>query len=246
MIPIRDNVPRVSTPYGVGLLIVINAVIFFYTLTLNPGDLALLYHVAGVVPARFFAPDWAAWAGYPESFGWPFIAYMFLHGGWLHVIMNMWMLWLFGDNIEDVTGHGRFVVFYLLCGLAAVVLHMMFESESVIPIVGASGAVAGVMGAYVALYPHGRVTVLVPIIIIPLFFQVPSFVFLGIWFLSQLASGLSSSVQQGAHGVAWWAHVGGFIAGALLIRWFKRPGSCTYCYNRNTRNYDPERPDTFI
>lgn len=243
MIPIRDNVPRLTTPYGVGLIIVINVVVFLYTLTVGPRELAYLYHLFGVVPARFFSPDWAAWAGYPDSLGWPLFSYMFLHGGWLHIIMNMWMLWLFGDNIEDVTGHGRFVLFYLLCGLAAVSLHMVFESDSTIPIVGASGAVAGVMGAYVFLYPHGRVTVLVPIIIIPLFFQVPSFLFLGIWFLSQVASGITSAAQQAAHGVAWWAHVGGFIAGAILIRWFKRPGSCKYCYNPDTKDYDPESLD---
>lgn len=239
MIPLRDNVPRVTRPYAVVAVIVVNAIVFFYSLGLDARNLAHLYHVFGVVPARFFQPDWAMWAGYPETVGWPLVSYMFLHGGWLHVILNMWMLWIFGDNIEDVTGHGWFILFYLLCGMAAVGMHMAFEQASTSPVIGASGAVAGVMGAYIVLYPHGRVLTLVPIIIIPLMFRIPAAIFLGLWFLSQLVSGIFSQAQS-AHGVAWWAHVGGFVAGIILIRWFRRPGACRYCYNPDTRDYDPE------
>ena len=242
MIPLRDNVPRVAKPYAVSAIIAINAIAFLYTVGLDPRGQAYLYHLLGVVPARFFQPDWAAWAGYPETMGWPFLTYMFLHGGWLHVIMNMWMLWIFGDNIEDVTGHARFVLFYVLCGLFAVTLHMAFEQNSPIPIVGASGAIAGVMGAYLVLYPHGQVLVLIPIIIYPLTVRVPSVLFLGVWFAIQLVSGLSAQVQQANH-VAWWAHVGGFIAGIVLINYFRRPGTCAYCYNPDTREYDPDVPD---
>jgi membrane associated rhomboid family serine protease len=242
MIPIRDNVPRVTPPVAVSVIIALNALVFLYSAGLDGRSLAELFHLYGVVPARFFEPVWATRAGYPESFGWPMVSYMFLHGGWLHVILNMWMLWIFGDNIEDVTGHGGFVVFYLLCGLAAVGLHMVFEQSSPVPVVGASGAVAGVMGAYIMLYPHGRVLTLVPIIFIPLFLRIPSVLFLGVWFLSQLTAGLVSSAQS-AQGVAWWAHVGGFVAGCGLIHWFRRPGHCRYCYNPATRDYDPELPD---
>jgi Uncharacterized membrane protein (homolog of Drosophila rhomboid) len=239
MIPIRDNVPRVTTPVAVSAIILLNALAFFYTQELGGRAMAQFFHLYGVVPVRFFEPEWALRAGYPDSSGWPLVSYMFLHGGWFHVIMNMWMLWIFGDNIEDVTGHGGFVVFYLLCGLAAVGLHMLFEQTSPMPVIGASGAIAGVMGAYIVLYPHGRVLTLIPIIIFPLFLRIPSYLFLSIWFVSQVVSGLIAS-GRGAQGVAWWAHVGGFVAGIVLIHLFRRPGHCRYCYNPDTRDYDPE------
>nr|WP_279593420.1 rhomboid family intramembrane serine protease [Pseudodesulfovibrio sp. S3-i] len=238
----RDNVPRVTTPYAVVALIAVNALVFLYTGSLGPSGAAQVYHLFGVVPARFFQPSWAIWAGYPDTMGWPLVTYMFLHGGWLHLILNMWMLWIFGDNIEDVTGHGWFVLFYVLCGLAAVALHMFFEQASPMPVVGASGAVAGVMGAYIVLYPHGRVLTLIPIIFIPLMIQVPASLFLGLWFVFQVASGVFAKVQASS-GVAWWAHVGGFMAGIVLIKWFRRPGSCRYCYNPDTRDYDPEESE---
>ena len=239
MIPIRDNVPRVTPPIGVVVIIVLNVVAFLYSLSMGPRAMVEFYHLFGVVPARFFEPAWAAWQGYPSTFGFPFVVYMFLHGGWLHLILNMWMLWIFGDNIEDVTGHGGFLVFYLLCGLAAVGMHMVFEQSSRIPVVGASGAIAGVMGAYVMLYPHGRVLTLVPIVFIPLFFRLPSIVFLGIWFGTQVLYGVVAH-SRGTQDIAWWAHVGGFVAGMLLIRFFRRPGQCKYCYNPDTKDYDPE------
>ncbi|MGL1861784.1 MAG: rhomboid family intramembrane serine protease [Pseudodesulfovibrio sp.] len=239
MIPLRGNVPRVTKPVAVVVIICLNALVFIYSKGLTPRDLTFLFHLSGVVPARFFEPEWAIWAGYPQTFGWPLFSYMFLHGGWLHIILNMWMLWIFGQNIEDVTGHFGFVVFYLLCGVAAVGLHMLFEQTSPIPVIGASGAVAGVMGAFIVLYPHGKVLTLVPIIIIPLFLRVPSYLFLSIWFLSQVVSGLMAKAQA-AHEVAWWAHVGGFVAGIILIRWFRRRGHCRYCYNPETKDYDPE------
>lgn len=238
MIPIRDNVPRVTLPIAVAGIILLNILAFFYTKSLDLRDLTQLFHLFGVVPARFFEPQWAAMAGYPQSFGWPLVSYMFLHEGWLHIIFNMWMLWIFGDNIEDVTGHFGFAVFYLLCGLAAIGTHMLFEQASPMPVIGASGAVAGVMGAYIVLYPHGRVLTLIPIIIIPLFFRVPSYLFLGFWFLSQVVSGIMSSTVQAASEVAWWAHVGGFVAGIILISWFRKRGRCRYCYNPATKDYD--------
>lgn len=239
MIPLRDNVPRVTKPVAVMAIIAVNVIVFLYGESLSVRDQGFLFHLFGVVPARFFEPDWAAWAGYPQTIGWPFFTYMFLHGGWLHLILNMWMLWIFGDNIEDVTGHGWFVVFYMMCGIMAVTLHMALEQTSPLPVVGASGAVAGIMGAYVMLYPHGRVLTLVPIIVIPLILKVPSYLFLGIWFLSQFVSGLISEVREVSE-VAWWAHVGGFVAGVVLIRFFRRPGACRYCYNPTTKDYDPE------
>ncbi|WP_272700518.1 rhomboid family intramembrane serine protease [Desulfovibrio sp. Fe33] len=239
MIPIRDNVPRVTRPYAVAAIIAVNALVFLFVANLPPQSLARVYHLFGVVPARFFEPGWAAWAGYPDTMGWPFLTYMFLHGGWLHVILNMWMLWIFGDNIEDVTGHGWFVLFYVLCGLAAVAMHMAFERTSPMPVVGASGAVAGIMGAYIVLYPHGRVLTLVPVFFFPFIFRIPASLFLGFWFVTQLLSGVYATAA-GTEEVAWWAHVGGFVTGIILIRWFRRPGHCRYCYNRDTKDYDPE------
>ena len=239
MIPIRDNVPRVTPPVAVIAIIALNAAVFLYSRSLDPRSMVEFFHVFGVVPARFFEPQWAAWAGYPETMGWPMLSYMFLHSGWLHIIFNMWMLWIFGDNIEDVTGHTGFVIFYLACGLAAVGLHMAFEQTSQLPVIGASGAVAGVMGAYIVLYPHGRVLTLVPLFFVPLFFRLPSWIFLGIWFVTQVFSGLASR-STGAQEVAWWAHVGGFLAGVLLISLFWRRTRCKYCYNPATKDYDPE------
>ena len=189
MIPIRDNVPRVTMPVAVIAIIALNVAAFLYSRALDPRTMVEFFHIFGVVPARFFEPHWAAWAGYPQTMGWPLLSYMFLHGGWLHIILNMWMLWIFGDNIEDVTGHAGFVIFYLTCGLAAVGLHMAFEQTSQMPVVGASGAIAGVMGAYIVLYPHGRVLTLVPLFFVPLFFRLPSYFFLGFWFLTQVFSG---------------------------------------------------------
>ncbi|AMK12333.1 rhomboid family intramembrane serine protease [Pseudodesulfovibrio indicus] len=239
MIPLRSNVPRVTIPYAVSAIIAVNVLAFLYVRTLDPHAVARLYHLFGVVPARFMEPDWAVWAGYPKTLGWPLVTYMFLHGGWLHLILNMWMLWLFGDNIEDVTGHGWFVLFYLLCGLAAVGTHMVFEGSSPMPVVGASGAVAGVLGAYIVLYPHGRVLTLIPVFFFPFIFRIPASLFLGFWFLLQVFSGIYSKVQ-GAQDVAWWAHVGGFVAGIVLIRWFRLPGVCRYCYNPDSKDYDRE------
>lgn len=239
MIPLRDNVPRVTLPIAVSVIIVINVLAFLYSHTLDGRELLQFFHINGVVPLRFFEPEWASWAGYPETWGYPFVSYMFLHGGWLHILLNMWMLWIFGDNIEDVTGHLWFVVFYVLCGVSAVMLHMVFEQTSGSPVVGASGAVAGVMGAYIVLYPHGKVVTFVPIFFVPFIFKVPSSLFLGVWFLSQIVSGLVLT-GEGAGEVAWWAHVGGFLAGIFLIFVFKRRGHCRYCYNPDTKDYDPE------
>lgn len=241
MIPIRDNVPRVHMPIMVIGIIALNVLGFLYEQSLGPRAMVQLFHLFGVVPARFFEPEWAAWAGYPHTLGWPLFTYMFLHSGWLHLLLNMWMLWIFGDNIEDVTGHGGFVVFYLLCGLAAVALHMLSDTGSAIPIVGASGAVAGVMGAYVVLYPHGNVLTLVPLFFLPLLLRIPALVFLGVWFLTQIVSGLLPD-GDGAASVAWWAHIGGFVAGILLIQIFRRRGHCYFCYNPDSRDYDQDSP----
>lgn len=153
----------------------------------------------------------------------PFFSSMFLHGGWLHVIGNMWYLWIFGDNVEDRMGHVRYLVFYLLCGIGAGLTHIFFNPTSGVPTVGASGAIAGVMGAYLMLYPLAKVVTLVPVFFFITFIEIPALFFLGFWVLLQFIQGtVTSTVAQDTGGVAWWAHFGGFVLGAALIFLFKK------------------------
>lgn len=229
MIPLKDDIPRVHTPVAVILVILVNVGLQYVLSGQSPYVREAVMRLLGVVPARYAFPDWAAFAGFPAMGALPFFTYMFLHAGWWHVIVNMWMLWIFADNIEDVMGPGRFLVFYMLCGLAALLLHMAFNLTQTEPIIGASGAIAGVMGAYIVLYPRGRVLTLIPIIIIPYFVRLPAWLFLGFWFASQVFSGLFERLGAPAAGIAWWAHVGGFLAGIVLVRLFMRPERCYYC-----------------
>ncbi len=243
MIPIKDNVPRVLTPFTMWLIIILNLASFTFEMLLHPQSRLALFHLFGVVPARYFFPDWAATTGYPIGTALPFFSYMFLHSGWMHLILNLWMLWIFADNVEDATGHVRFMFFYLLCGLAASCVQLLLSHSSNVPIIGASGAVAGVMGAYFVLYPHARVLTLFPIIIIPYFINLPASLFLAVWFLLQLFSGIFDKISGGAQSVAWGAHIGGFITGAILIRLFVRKDRCKYCYVAESKNY--ELPEDF-
>jgi membrane associated rhomboid family serine protease len=243
MIPLKDNIPRIRRPVVVWIVIAMNLAVFLFELTLQPEDLTVVLHLYGAVPLRFMNPEWAAWAGYPSHW-WPSpVTYMFLHGGWLHVILNMWVLWIFADNVEDALGHWRFAAFYLLSGLAALFLHVVFNADSPMPVIGASGAIAGVMGAYFRLFPQARVIVLIPLLFIPWIVEVPAMVFLGLWFLIQVFAGLSSgSTPEGGQAVAWWAHAGGFVFGMLLVRLIGRL-DCRYCYLPGSRSY--ERRDSF-
>jgi membrane associated rhomboid family serine protease len=222
MIPIRDTIPRRHFPFAVCALIAVNVCVFIYELTV-PRDLTEQFiYLFGLVPARFTHPAWAAETGFPHTY-WPFLSTMFLHGGWLHIIGNMWVLWIFGDNVEDRMGPGRFVIFYILCGLSAGVVHVLTNPGSTVPAVGASGAIAGVMAAYFVLYPRARIVAMFPIFFYPLFFTVPAFLYLGFWFLIQFYSGtLAIATQREVGGIAWWAHVGGFASGILLFSFFLR------------------------
>ena len=208
-------------------LIAVNCLVFAYQLALPESGLLRLFHLYGVVPARFSSPAWAFEAGYPRSLALPFVTSMFLHGGFFHLLSNMWTLWIFGDNVEDRMGRLRYLAFYLICGLGAGLVHWLTNLDSTVPTIGASGAIAGVLGAYLVLYPQSRVTTLVLLFFWPLFFEIPAVVYLGFWFVTQLLSGASSlaSGAAGAGGVAWWAHVGGFLAGVVLYRLFleRRP-----------------------
>lgn len=230
MFPIRDSIPRIHTPWGVYIIIGINLLVFLLELTLPKDALVGFIHLYGVVPARYFHAQGTIWEQYPGGIA-SLFTYMFLHGGWMHFIVNMWTLWIFADNIEDVMGTVRFLIFYVLCGLCALGLHMAFNQHSMMPVLGASGAIAGVMGAYFMLYPHAKVLTLIPIVIIPLFFDLPAVLFLGLWFIIQLFSGISSVGAGETGGIAWWAHAGGFIAGILLLSLFRQSKRCYFCYN---------------
>ncbi|HEY3160416.1 MAG TPA: rhomboid family intramembrane serine protease [Vicinamibacterales bacterium] len=211
MIPLRDIIPSRTTPVVTIALITINVLVFLYELSLGRAvDAFTLYW--GLVPAAF------SWVTILTS--------MFLHGGIMHVAGNMLYLWIFGDNVEDRMGHGRFLVFYLLCGAAAALAQTITQPDSVIPMVGASGAIAGVMGAYFVLYPKSRIVTLVPLFFFFQVIEVPAIVFLGIWFIMQFISGLGSIVTVAAGstgGIAFWAHVAGFVAGISGVVVFRRP-----------------------
>jgi membrane associated rhomboid family serine protease len=219
VIPVRDTVPSRRVPVVTWSLIAVNTLVFLFELSLSPDELEALFYLFGVVPARYSHPEWALAVGFPLDDYWPFVTSLFLHGGWLHLIANMWTLWIFGDNVEDRMGPARFLAFYLLAGIAAGVTHWLFNADSTVPTVGASGAIAGVLGAYFLLFPHARVIALFPVLFFPFFFELPAVVYLLLWFLTQIFSGTLTSLSAGdVGGVAWWAHAGGFVAGAAL-RW---------------------------
>ena len=213
MIPLRDVIPSRTTPYVTIVLIAINALVYLYEMTLGDAFLEEFILYFGLVPAAF---SWVA-----------VLTSMFLHGGLLHVGGNMLFLWIFGDNVEDRMGHGRFVVFYLLCGAAAALAQTAMSPDSVVPMVGASGAVAGVMGAYFVLYPHSRIVTLIPLFVFFHVMEVPAIVFLGLWFVLQFVSGVGSIAAatggEPAGGIAFWAHVAGFVAGVSGVLVFRRP-----------------------
>lgn len=214
MIPYRDTIPCVNPAWVTWSLIVLNFGIFLIAWFVPENIQLHLFYWYGLVPARYTSPEWAAWVGLPTNDYAPFITHMFLHGGWLHVVLNMWMLWIFGDNVEDRMGALRFTVFYLLCGLIAAGMQLIANPESTTPVVGASGALAGVMGAYFFMYPYARIVIWV--FFMPLFFEIPAIAFVGVWVIIQLYK----ATGGGPADVAWWGHLGGFIAGMVLHRLF--------------------------
>ncbi len=216
MLPLRDRNPSATTPYVVYGLIALNAVAFMFELGLEQEALRDFVQRFGLVPQRATA----ALRGEAAMLGAllvPAVASMFLHGGWAHLIGNMWFLHIFGDNVEDRLGHGLFLAFYLVCGLLASASQYVLDPDSAVPIVGASGAIAGVLGAYAVRWPHARVLTLVPLFVVFTFIELPALVVLGMWFLLQFIQGAASIGVQFTHGVAYWAHVGGFVAGAALV-----------------------------
>mgnify|MGYP003564610468 CR=1 FL=1 len=216
MIPIRDTIRSKSMPVVNLSLIGINVVIFLFQLSLR-GDLDRFIYYYGLVPARYFVPQLKDYFSFGQQL-FSLISFMFLHGGFIHLIGNMWSLYIFGDNIEDRLGPGRYILFYLFCGLASGLSHMLLNPQSNIPTIGASGAIAGVMGAYFLLFPAAKVLTLIPIIFIPWFIEIPAFFFLGLWFLIQFINAAGSHIE--VSGIAWWAHIGGFVFGMVFIKLF--------------------------
>ena len=211
MIPLRDVIPSRTVPVITVTIIILNALAWFYELALPRDVLPAFLQVYGVVPADFA--------------GFTLLTSMFLHGSWMHVIGNMWYLWIFGDNIEDRMGHGRFIVFYLLCGIVAALGQVAMDPESTLPTIGASGAIAGVMGAYFVLYPQSRVLTLIPLFFYFEIIELPAILLLGFWFLMQLVSAGAIAVTASSHGqggVAFMAHVAGFAIGAISIFLFRK------------------------
>jgi membrane associated rhomboid family serine protease len=226
MIPLRDAIPSQSPPAVTVLLITLNVLAFLYELSLGKAlDVFIMQY--GAVPLRFILAGQMEEVSTVERFL-PLFTSMFLHGGWLHLGGNMLYLWIFGDNVEDRLGHVRFLLFYLACGLAAALAQIYINPTSKIPMVGACGAVAGVLGAYLVLFPHARVLALIPIVFFFQIVELPALLFLGFWFLMQFLNGAISitAANYATGGVAWWAHIGGFASGVALAYLFpkrKRP-----------------------
>ena len=230
MIPLRDDNPSSITPAVSWVLIATCVLAFLWQLSLGPSDGQVAVYALGVIPAILFEGARLP----PELVMVPPVATvftsMFLHGGWMHLIGNMLYLWIFGDNVEDSMGHGRFVVFYFLCGVAAVLAQALPDTGSQVPMIGASGAISGVLGAYLLLYPHARVLVLIPLGFFTQLLHLRAGIVLGFWFALQLFNSLVT--PAGGGGVAFGAHIGGFVAGVALIALFKR---------RNVRLLHPGR-----
>lgn len=211
MIPLRDSLPSYSKPYVTIAIIAANAFVFLFQLTLDEFSLNSFLSTYGMIPNRLHASS--------------LVTSMFLHGGWLHLIGNMWFLWIFGDNVEDILGHAKYLLFYLLCGAAAALVQVAINMDSPVTTIGASGAIAGVMGAYLVKFPRSRIVTLVFVVFFLTTIEIPAGLMLIYWFVLQFFSGVgsiaSSHLSQG--GVAWFAHVGGFLAGILLI-FVLRPG----------------------
>jgi membrane associated rhomboid family serine protease len=220
VIPLKDLEPRRSVPVITLLLILANVAVFLYQISLpaRAGN-AFVDHYA-VVPAKISL----ALAGHHYSLAdalTPLLTSMFLHAGWLHILGNMWFLWIFGANVEDRIGSLHYLIFYLVCGVGSGIAQTIFSWGSHIPALGASGAIAGVLGAYVVYAPSARILTLIPVFIIPFLARVPAWIFIGLWFLVQFISGVGSLGVRSMGGVAWWAHVGGFLLGLTLARLFE-------------------------
>jgi membrane associated rhomboid family serine protease len=215
MIPLRDTIRSKSYPVVNTTIIIINILVFF--VELSKGDqLRQFIFTYGLVPARYTAPSMAAYFTSAQQI-FSFLSFMFIHGGFFHLLGNMWSLYIFGDNVEERLGSFRYLLFYLLCGFASGISHLVVNWHSQVPTIGASGAIAGVMGAYMISFPRSKILTLIPMFIFFPLVEVPAVFFLGIWFVFQF---LNAASTAGQGGIAWWAHIGGFIFGIIFLRLF--------------------------
>jgi len=218
MIPLRDTIQSKSYPVVNTAIIVTNVLVYL----IQPAQADRLQQFVityGLVPVRYSVPGIASQFTLVEQ-AFSFLSFMFLHGGFWHLLGNMWILYIFGDNVEELLGPVKYLLFYLLCGFASGLTHLFINWHSQLPTVGASGAIAGVMGAYFLLYPHSKILTFIPIFFIPYFIEIPAFFFLGLWFLLQFLS--AAGTPAGGGGIAWWAHIGGFVFGMIFLKIFQR------------------------
>ncbi len=229
MIPLKTNVPVASRPVVVWALLAINTAVFLWQVALPAREAFLAAAQFALIPRRYGDPAWAYAVGLDPQNYWPLLTNTFMHGGWLHLIANMWTLWLFGAAVEDRMGRLRFALFYVLCGVLASWAHMAVYSDSEVPALGASGAIAAVLGAHITLFPASRVLLIIPIIVIPLPLAVGTWWYAVFWFGLQLFQGTgdllfaSPEMLTGGGGIAWWAHIGGFVAGLAAVRFLAPP-----------------------
>lgn len=222
MFPIRDDIPASRFPTATLAIIVANVMVFLHELSVGSGLHDMLLRLA-IIPARYTQPQIAALFSLHEQLL-PFLSSMFLHGGWIHLLGNMWCLWIFGNNVEDRLGRPRFILLYLTGGFAAALMHIYTNAGSVMPTIGASGAIAAVMGSYFRFFPRARVETLIPPFFLGPTFVLPAVIFLGWWFLLQFFNGAMALGMRGRNfsGIAWWAHVGGFIYGFVICLFAQR------------------------
>lgn len=213
MIPLYDTLRPRRFPFINWLLILANAAVFWYELQLGENTLQNFIFTWGLIPAELISNPQKEWLTVFTA--------MFLHGGWFHIISNMWVLYIFGDNIEDRVGSLRYLLFYLLSGIAAAALQVFVLPRSSVPMIGASGAIAGVLGAYLVSFPGSRIASIVPVFFIFTIVEVPAILFLIFWFITQLYSGLFAIQGGSSSGIAWWAHIGGFIFGLIMVSFFR-------------------------
>ena len=229
MIPLKTNVPVATRPVVVWALLILNTAVFLWQIALPAREAFLAATQYALIPRRYGDPAWAYAVGLDPRNHWPLLTNTFMHGGWLHLIANMWTLWLFGAAVEDRMGRLRFALFYLLCGTLASWAHMAAYSDSEVPTLGASGAIAAVLGAHITLFPKSRVLLIIPIIVIPLPLAIGTWWYAVVWFGLQLWQGTgdllfaSPEMLTGGGGIAWWAHIGGFVAGLAVVRLIAPP-----------------------
>ena len=216
MIPLRVDIFRARAAIVNGLLILVNVLAFFYELTLSARTGRLLVYKFGLTPSHEQLLFARHGINLPQAVL-PLFTSMFLHGGWMHLLGNMLFLWVFGGAVEEALGHFQYLIFYLVCGVGSALVHTVFNLGSKVPTIGASGAISGVMGAFIVLFPRAKVTTLIPALLLFFTVKIPAYLMLGYWFFLQFFSGVASLGMTDQGGVAWWAHVGGFILGALLV-----------------------------